>query len=239
MNKPNFSPFRLILRMMTPVVFSDFAPTLDGLLFEALSKRFPEKTDQELREELKQYLAFNEDLGVFHASSAMIGIDNEHGLVAKEYMRVDVLQNKLSDEMFSPKKRGGKYSKIVVAGGPTKKRLTSRPAYAAAYIAFDGLGDVSPIKALLETYVIGIGYDAQNINSGAFSECIEIVLESDLSLFSEQKASRPLPAESEASGMTAMVRLLPPYYYGNLHKGVSPARIRVYHIDSLLKGTKS
>ncbi|MNG45800.1 hypothetical protein D3C79_36400 [compost metagenome] len=231
-----FTPFRIIMRMITPMVFSDFAPTLDGVLFEALSKRYPEQSDEQLRNTMLNHLAYHQDWGVYHASSAAIGIDDDNGLVASSYTRNDSLLNKLSTDLFSPNKRGGKYSKVNLSGGPTKQRLVSRPAYAVPYVAFDGFGDPWSIKTLLETYVLGIGYDAQNVQCGAFSGCEIIALTEDLSLMSAAKANRPLPTNSGALGEPAQVRLIPPYYYGAVVSGVTPPRVRAYHIHVLLQG---
>ncbi|HHP5493099.1 TPA: hypothetical protein ACSCYS_003498 [Aeromonas veronii] len=231
-----FSNFRLILQMQTPVVFSDFAPTLDGLLFAAISKRYTDKNHAELHSLMREMLAYNDEWGVFHASSAAMGVSDERGLVAKEYVRADALLGKLTDELFTPRLWGGKYPKIKVFGGPTKQRLSSRPAYAVPYIAFDVRGDHVAIKTLLEYYLLGVGYDAQNIRSGAFSGCIVVPLDHDTSLVSNLKANRPLPAASGIDGVRAMVRLLPPYYFGSTQEGVVPARVRAYHINILMKG---
>lgn len=233
MHKEQFKPFTLVLKMKTPFMFTDFAPTLDGLLFEALSKRFPEQTDSMLCELLRDYLAFNEALGVYHASSAMLRVDNTQGLMTIDYARPDVMGNKMTDELFSPKIHNNAYVQVRKNGGATKTRMSKRPAYAVPYITFDAFGDANAVSALLDTYVMGIGYDAQNCNCGAFD--IETIFygETDLSLCRNGKANRPLPAHSGLAGETKKIRLLPPYYHGICQVGVTPARIRVDHIQNL------
>ncbi len=37
----NFKPYRVIMSSLTPVVISGIAPSLDGILYEALSQAIP------------------------------------------------------------------------------------------------------------------------------------------------------------------------------------------------------
>ncbi|HSG61002.1 MAG TPA: hypothetical protein VLA24_06150, partial [Pseudomonadales bacterium] len=125
-----FTPLRLILKMRSPVVLTAVSPTLDGILFEALKQRAPGKSNLDILSALKEVLAFNASLGVFHASSMRFGVNANTGLVALDYYRTDYLhEGKRSSSMFSPNGKN-RYKKLVVTGGPTKRRLTHRHAYA-------------------------------------------------------------------------------------------------------------
>ncbi len=220
--------------MLSPVVLTEFAPTLDGVLFEGLKQRSPEKSNEEIREKLKQVLAFNEEAGVFHASSMRFGVTREQGLTACEYRRGDQLhEGKRSSSMFLPngKKR---YIDIVVAGGPMKTRMAVRPAYSVPFAVFDALGNVEAIRDLLSNTFVGLGYDAQNAGMGAFDvERIEIIeLEEDLSLCEKGLAKRPIPL-GFGDGLETNAGLIPPYYAGALTKCVVPERLSLIDVESI------
>lgn len=229
-----FKPCRVLLKMLSPIVVSAFAPTLDGVLFEALRQRSPDKSDEELREKLKGVLKFNDELGVFHASSMRFGVTREQGVTTWEYRRGDQLhEGKRSSSMFSPNGKN-RYKEIVVAGGPTKKRMTIRPAYCVPYAVFEAFGDASAIKDLLSNTFVGLGYDAQNVGMGAFdSACIEAFeLEMDLSVSEAGLAKRPIPF-GLAEGVATDAVLLPPYYAGTRQQCVVPERVSLINVESI------
>lgn len=228
-----FKPFRLILKMQTPVVLTAVAPTLDGVLFEAMSQRFCNDTPAQLVERMKDILAFHEAFQVFHASSMKFGVNGKCGLSAGTYCRADNVREKLVSSMFMPHGRNGTYPTVVLVGGPTKTRLTRRLSHQSSFVCFDALGDPKAIAALLEHTFVGIGYDAQNCGMGAFDHRqIEIVsLEQDESLICNGQAMRPLPADA-ASGIESELRLLPPYYLQTGRaKAVMPSRVQLQNID--------
>jgi hypothetical protein len=228
-----FKPFRIILTMRTPVVITAVAPTLDGLLFEAMSQRFCDDTPAQVVERLKGVLAFHDGLQVFHASSMKFGVTSQCGLSVWNYCRSDNVKNKLDSSMFMPHGRKGTYPPVLLVGGPTKTRLTKRLAYKSAFVCFDGLGDAKAVAALLEHTFVGVGYDAQNCGMGEFDhKQIEVItLEQDESLTSKGQAMRPLPAAA-ASGIESELRLLPPYYLATerVH-AVMPSRVQLLNID--------
>ena len=228
-------PCRILLRLMSPVVLSAMSPSLDGILFEALSQRAPGKSDEEILLKLKSVLAFNESLGVFHASSLQFGVSSRSGLIAQDYYRVDYLhEGKRTSEMFSPNGARDKYRNIIVAGGPTKKRLTGRPAYSAPYAVFDAMGDPRKISDLLKNTFVGVGYDAQNVGMGHFdTDSIEIIqLEEDVSLVEKGLAKRCLP-EGYASGGEALTILVPPYYRGDAVACNAAKRVSIINIENI------
>lgn len=220
--------------MLSPIVMTEFAPTLDGVLFEGLMQRSPEKSHEEISEKLKQVLAFNEEAGVFHASSMRFGVTREQGVTTWEYRRGDRLhEGKRSSSMFLPNGKN-RYKDIVVAGGPMKKRMTIRPAYCTPYAVFDALGDVHAIKDLLSNTFVGLGYDAQNVGMGAF-ECasIEIMeLDMDVSLSEAGLAKRPVPF-GLSDGVVADAALRPPYYAEKKQRCVVPERVSLINVESI------
>ncbi len=231
-----FQAFRLALPLKTPVVLTDFAPTLDALVYEALSQRSPAASREELLQEMRTYLQFNEQYGVFHASAMRFGLTLQRGLTAATYVRTDRhTPEKLSSEMFAPNGARGKYTRLQLAGGPTKNRLREMPAYSAPYAVFDGFGNPYAIKSLLEFFVLGIGYDAQNRQMGAFDDVhIAPDLEEDSSLLLSDTANRPLPASSGVKGVPGLSPLLPPYYLPEKQSVVTPQRVRSELISNLI-----
>lgn len=227
--------FRLALRLRSPVVLTDFAPTLDALIYEALSQQSPAASRQELLDEIQEYLSFHAELGVFHGSSMRFGLTPEHGLLAASYTRVDgMTDSKLNSAMIGPTGRNGRYSRIVLAGGPTKKRLRSMPAYTAPFAIFDGYGSPWRIKALLEFYVMGVGYDAQNVQMGAFDQVTVVLLDEDVSIMNSGAASRPLPASCGLTGEPGESPLQPPYYQKDKAKIVAPTKVRADMLEKLI-----
>lgn len=230
----SFKPIRLLLKVLSPVVVTAFSPSLDGVLFEALRQRMPDKSDDTIIEKLKTILEFNEEFGVFHASAMRFGITAKNGLTTFEYRRGDYLhEGKRSSTMFLPNGKG-RYKDIVVTGGPTKKRMTIRPAYCAPYAVFDALGCPKAILDLLTHAFVGLGYDAQNAGMGAFDvENIEVIsLDDDVSLIEDGRAKRLLP-HGAASGLMAKSPLMPPYYSDVKHVCSAPDRITVINIEKL------
>lgn len=232
---PQFTPFRMVMTLRTQVVLTDFAPTLDAVLFEALKQQRPEQDTASLLDTMRQYLQFNEELGVFHASAMVFGLTPDQGLLASTYVRTDRhTPEKLSKDMILPNGRKDKYAKIYLDGGPTKRRLREMPAYSAPYAVFDAVGDAWAIKQLLEYYVLGLGYDALNCRMGAFHNIVIMPLETDTSLVLQGKANRPLPATAGIDGLPGVSPLTPPYYSKNKQSIVGPARVRSNMLNHLI-----
>ncbi|HDT5863354.1 TPA: hypothetical protein QHB43_003284 [Aeromonas hydrophila subsp. hydrophila] len=233
---PNFQSFRMVMALRTPVVLTDFPPTLDALVYEALSQRSPASSRDDLLLELRDYLAFSEQFGVFHASAMRFGVTMDCGLMTGSYVRTDRhTDDKLSSAMFAPNGAKGRYARINLLGGPTKNRLREMPAYRAPFAFFDGHGDPWAIKGLLEFFVIGLGYDAQNSQMGAFGEIVIAPLSEDSSLLLQGKANRPLPAASGVEGIPGQSPLIPPYYLKNEKQTVvAPLRVRSEMLNTLI-----
>lgn len=81
---------------------------------------------------------------------------------------------------------------------------------------------------------MGIGYDAQNSQQGAFNDVHITPLEEDSSLILSETANRPLPASSGISGLPGMSPLLPPYYSPAKEHVVAPQRVRSEMISKLI-----
>jgi hypothetical protein len=75
--------YRVIMKGVSPVVISGIAPSLDGILYEALSQVLATESSGIILTRLREILLFNEELGVFHASSLTFAITPEHGVNAK------------------------------------------------------------------------------------------------------------------------------------------------------------
>lgn len=51
----NFKPYRVIMSSLTPVVISGIAPSLDGILYEALSQAIPSNEPESYWLVLRKY----------------------------------------------------------------------------------------------------------------------------------------------------------------------------------------
>ncbi len=231
----NAKPYRVIMKSLSPVVISGISPSLDGILYEALSQAIASDKPSEVLRELRKILRFNESLGVFHASSLTFGITPEQGIRATTVTRNDYLSTaKLSSTMFTPKGRNGKFSRITLEGGPTKKRLTTRPAYSAPFLSFDFCGDREAVETLLTLAHVGVGYDYFSGANGEFTDIRIIALDEDSSISVENKAVRPVPASSGLDGIKGESVLIPPYFYGEKAAVVYPEPVRLNLITNLL-----
>lgn len=222
--------FRVLLRLRTPVVVSDFAPTLDGMLYAAALAQTGSNSDAHLV--LREALDFDESLGVYCASSLWFGLEMSAGLSIQRYVRIDGMANKLDADMFHATKRGGKFTSVNLAGGPTKRRLQDRPAYAAPAAVFFGRGNSERVYSLLDYYRPGVGYDG-SAGMGAY-DLIEVSpMDSDYSLYwSDGTPNRPLPAKGK--GAIEMAVLVPPFYEKNRKEpAVLPERIRASMLSNL------
>lgn len=235
-------PFRLVMQLISPVVVTDFAPSLDGVLYSVLEAHLPNSTTRERHSYLDQLLTKHE-AGMYHAGAMRLGVsaayqngqDRSRGVTIAHYVRADSMaRSKLKSEYYAPfgRRAATPYPKLQVAGGPYKNRLTVREAYAAPFIVFDGLGDGPRIRDLFEHYLMGVGYDADNANAGAIGEITLVELNTDQSLIlPDGSANRCLPvALARACGVSGKQtdnRLCPPYYQGERVPVVAPDRIRI------------
>lgn len=231
----NAKPYRVIMKSLSPVVISGIPPSLDGILYEAVSQAIASNDPAEVLPALRDVLLFNETLGVFHASSLRFGITPEQGISAATSIRCDYLsQEKLSSTMFSPKERNGRYNQILLTGGPTKKRLTSRPSYSAPYLTFDFVGNADAVEKLLTLAHVGVGYDYFSAANGEFTDVHIIPLDEDLSISADSNATRPVPAIAGLKGLKGLSPLIPSYFYGEKVEVTYPEPVRVKLITTLL-----
>ena len=225
----------MIVTLGSPVVITEFAPQFDALVFEALRQKYCQLSDEECLNKMKKILLFNNELGVFHASSMRFTVSPEHGVIAQEYIRIDYLKDKLSSDMFAPNGRKGNYVGIPTAGGPTKKRLTTRLSYNAKYCIFDAVGDKEAISVLLNNTHFGIGYDA-NCGCGEVIDLDFITLDDDVSIQCQGAARRNVPIGSSLKGIESNSRLIPPYYLKDLQQATISAEriVSIPHSQVLL-----
>lgn len=230
-------PYRVIMKALSPVVISGFAPSLDGILYEAVSQTIPGSDHDAVMARLKEILLFSDELGVFHASSLRFGITPEQGVGAATSVRCDYLgPEKLSSSMFSPREYGGKFTRVMLIGGPTKKRMTTRPAYSAPYLTFDFVGDAGAVEILLNHAHVGVGYDYFSAGNGQFNNVMIIPLDNDTSISSEGMATRPVPVDKGLEGLRGVSALVPPYFIGERVGVIYPEPVRIKQISTLLRG---
>ncbi len=235
---PAFRPFALLLRLVSPTIMTAQAPVLDALVYEGLSQRHCQANQEELYQRMEQgYLAFNKDLGVFHASSLWFVMDGDTAVTPVTVARVDRrTPEKMSSWSTNAIPPGSKrrMRKFRNDGGVLRNRLHERAAYAAPYALFFGLGDPLAIKQLFDFFHIGVGYDAQNCGAGAIADIGVIDLQEDMSLMLDGHPNRPLPERAVPPEILAdhlgESALMPPYYPRRAAPAACPERFR---IDSL------
>ena len=216
-------PFHLILEPGTPFVIPNDAIQLDALLYYCVGSRWDISEPTAVIERMKDYLEFDEVLGVFKASAMTMLVTPDEGVSLGSIQRADDLRNKLTREIFAAKNKS-----IVLAGGPTKKRLTQRQNYFSPYVHFQGVGDGEAIRQLLMQHLPGIGTDARTASSGEIVSAR--VIPGDFSYTDNGKALRRLPLNyGQQFGLKnpEPVGLVPPYYHKEQVQGFAPDRIIV------------
>ena len=190
----NFRPFKLILEQCTPVVLNREPVHLDMVVHWALACKTGFDAEQVNLLMANEYLKYNPDHDVFHASALMFGVTSGHTLTATKMTHTGRLrESQLSKSLFAPNAMRGKYNRIRTEGGPAKQRLNSFNAYAAPYMVFYGYGNAAKVKALIDFFVQGIGKDAANCGWGAIGQVQYIHVPNDLSLIKSGQPSRYLP----------------------------------------------
>ncbi|EDT2962809.1 hypothetical protein EL09_15175 [Salmonella enterica subsp. enterica] len=231
----DMQPYRVIMKGISPVVISGIAPSLDGILYEALSQVLATESSVTILTRLREILLFNKESGVFHASSLTFAITPEHGVNAVSSIRCDCLRDeKLSSSMFNPRVRGGRFIPLMLKGGPTKRRLTSRPAYASPYYAFDFVGVRESVLHLLTMTFVGIGYDVFSAANGEFADVHIIPLDADSSIAVQGAAMRPVPVQSKLQGLNGFSPLIPPYFGGERTMVTYPEPVRIRLLSDLV-----
>lgn len=224
-------PFRLLMKVASPIILKTYPPSLDGLLYAAMESHYGRQED--LIGKMKAILSWNE-AGFFHGSSMRFVVTNDATLTATQAHRTDYLKSKMDSQFFAPNGRGGKYTKVVVAGGPYKNRMTKRNAYSAPYVIFDGYGNREAVTELISYYLCGVGYDAQNNGQGEVTDIESFDLDTDLSISINAKANRSIPSEyAKSQGITGMAgynRVIPPYYSGEPVPVIMPEHVRTIHL---------
>ncbi|EAO2687447.1 hypothetical protein E2X65_20345 [Salmonella enterica] len=228
-------PYRVIMTGISPVVISGIAPSLDGILYEAASQVLATECPETVHAWLRKILLFSDELGVFHASSLTFGITPERGVNAVFSVRCDRFNDeKLSSSMFSPRIHRGKFPRVRLSGGPTRQRLTERPAYAAPYYVFDFVGVREPVLQLLTMTFVGVGYDVFSAGNGQFTDVSIIPLDEDNSIDAGGVAMRPVPVSAGLQGRRGVSPLVPPYFVGEKVDVVFPEPVRINLISNLL-----
>lgn len=154
------SPFMLRAKLITPCIFN--RPVgLVGLVYHAA---FLHTADEEKALNLTLSL-FKITEGVVHGSCLVFGVNSNSPVIACNRSVIGRMRNEIDFDplLITPNKKG-KYTGVIMDGGPTKARLTHYNAYHAPYIIFYGHGDGERIVNLLNNYVAAIGTEA---NRGA------------------------------------------------------------------------
>lgn len=212
-------PFRIILKMETPVIIKDYAPSLDGLLYDAVRTRFPENTTDDNLKYLSGILKSTN--GVFHASSGLLAVSGEYGVSAKFITRIFSSGHRnLSSEWFAPngKRPKNSYSAILPNGGHYKNKLTPHAAYGVKQMVFYGCGSIHEVEMLLTYCALGTGFGANGSVQGQYSDVLIERIEEDESFFLDGQLNRVIPdgfAGIEVAGMNprrSKSRFIPPYF---------------------------
>ncbi len=217
------TPFHLILEPGTPFVIPHDAVQLDALLYYCIGSRWDIDDPAGVIERMKDYLAFDDDVGVFKASAMTLLVTPDEGVSLGSIQRADDLRNKLTRDLFDTKVKS-----VVINGGPTKKRLTQRQTYFAPFIHFQGVGDGEAIRQLLMNHLPGIGTDARTASSGEIVNAR--VLPGEFSYIEGDKALRRLPlgyGQTHGLKNPEPVSLVPPYYQKAQMLGFAPDRVMV------------
>ncbi len=227
-------PFRMVMKIGSPVILKSHPPSLDALLYAAMSAHWGSEVN--VLEKMKDLLRWDAEGGFFHASSMRFVVTNKATLTAANAYRTDHIKNKLTSEMIAPNGQSDTYSRVVVEGGPYKTRMTQRNAYCAPYVMFDGNGDREQVTALLNYYLCGVGYDAQNNAQGEVIDIESFDMGIDTSISLNGQANRCIPVEhahiKNITGQQGLNRIVPPYYQGDLVAVVMPDRVRtIHHLD--------
>jgi hypothetical protein len=207
--------FQLQASLVSPIVVGQRSPNLAGLLYHCC---FLHTSCEDEAETLLATLLKETD-GVYHASDMVFGVDIHQNLIATTYSTVGVMNTTtdLIPEHIKPNGRAGKYSKIVVEGGPTKARLNHHQAYFAKSVNFYGFGDVEKIQKLLNFYVSTLGL----FSNGKVSTWQYSILEKDQSFYLDDPLKNQLlinriPSHSRLLQHeftdTHIVSLKPPFY---------------------------
>lgn len=206
-------PTRIVLTTGTPVVLTQFAPSFDALIYEALTQATGLNHD-EIIEKMKSMILWNDELGVFHASSLRFIVTEEQALTRASYIRVDAQKELLRSENFLPNGSKGKYAGVMTAGGPFKKRISERLAYSSPMCCFDVVCDQALVKKLLINNLVGVGYDAFSAGMGEISSVEMLDLDEDVSIQVNGKARRNLPVKhaGELNNEVVSTPVIPPYY---------------------------
>ncbi|ELP5902296.1 hypothetical protein QTV49_004325 [Vibrio vulnificus] len=210
----NLKPYRVVITTGTPVVLTQFAPSFDALVYEAMEQA-TNKSHDDIISEMKSIIKWNEDLGVFHASSMRFIISETQAVTKQNYVRVDVQKDLFRSENFSPNNsRKTGYSSVTTAGGPFKKRVSERLAYSAMAVCFDAVCDEHTVKRLLLNNLVGVGYDGFSSGMGEVKTIEMIELEDDVSIEFEDTVRRNVPVSKTAvfNSEVANTPVIPPYY---------------------------
>lgn len=226
--------YRLIYRLITPLILGTHPITLDALAYAALFARSGD--ENWARAQLKYYFALTD--GVPHASALAFGRTRQYSVIARSVPAMGGLRSArdFSSEFIKPNGHHGGYAKVKIEGGPYRFRVDAYRGYWSPYICFDFCGDRERIEGLLASFVIGIGARAQ-IGAGEVDTPQFIPLQHDISLFgSDGELSRPLPldmyenAKGEWLGEVGEGSCSAPYWRTFNRKVVYPERVRIINL---------
>lgn len=227
-------PYRVVITTGTPIVMTQFAPTFDALVYEAL-EQFTNLKPEDIVNKMKELILWNSDLGVFHASAMRFVVGDDYAVVRKNYVRVSSQKDIFLSKNFSPNGRNGTYKGVITGGGAFKKKITERLAYSSKAVCFDVVCNETLVKRLLQNSFVGIGYDAFSAGMGEIRSIEFIEVEEDLSISFNGKARRNIPADKmQLNGETELTPVVPPYYTKhNKVAAYTPERISTISVNNI------
>lgn len=230
----DFTTFKLILELKSPIYSPSYPICLDAVLCALINKRFPDF--EETKVELDKMLHRTGD--TYHGSSMIFGVTEAQQLIARKLntVRQTRIDSDLRPSMFSPNGRGGKYQVVKIYEGEAKNRFIEHRCLYAPCLIFYGLGDAEEILKYFQYLAMGIGKNSNRMGFGSIGKARMATAEEDVSLIgSDGLPNRPLSIEfyrklskNEGAEGIPSVRTKIPYYCSSTEEvGVSPASVRV------------
>ncbi len=201
MTKPMI-PFEIEMELLTPVILPAFPMHLDGLCWWALHQHVRE---DQIDSALADILA-RDDQGVFKASAMKFVVSPTKALTSHDVTYADCWRWEKNGLIPT-----GRKTKIVIDGGPYRRRLQAWRSVHADRVLFTGVGHPAAIADLISHSILGIGLNYRR-GAGRLGAITWRETETPFSMFDANGAPvRTLPSDSP---LAVPARARPPYHRG-------------------------
>lgn len=182
-------PFKLVIKLATPLVMGRTRTTLDGLLSAAVYR----ETGLMGKDTIPHIPLEQGEDGIFKASCMFVAGAYSHETVGR-IMSIRG-RNDLDASLFSPNSKGKlkRYLGVDTARGPYKSNMSSYQGIDAKTVVFFGVGDPDRVVQMIENNILGLG---KRSNAGAgqiMGIHWEPVIEDESWVTAAGKPARPLP----------------------------------------------